>query len=175
MYTSDNVETRASVMVEIDSRYRSLCNRAALGRLLGVIAGRPRSLRSLTQATEGYRVCGQHGEGLKTVPLSRIVGSEGRCKDFDRDFRPLKTHTQERWYRVARAQLTGVNLPPVDLIRVGDEYYVRDGNHRVSVARAFGQVDIEALVTEYQVAPHTTLEVQAPVTGGVAMQGAAAA
>jgi len=61
-------------------------------------------------------------------------------------------------------------LPPVELIRVGDEYYVRDGNHRVSVARAFGQPYIEALVTEYRVAPRTTREARAPA----ALQEAAA-
>jgi len=156
----------SGVEIRLDEQYYGLHRRAMLGRLLGVISGRPRSLRSLDEAMDGYRIRGQHDEGLKTVPLSRIVGSAGRCKDFDRHFRPLKTHTRQRWFSVARAHLSGLDLPPVELIRVGDEYYVCDGNHRVSVARAFGQMDIEALVTEYQVAPRTTLEVRAPVAGG---------
>jgi len=166
MYGFDYVEGAMDVETDIGYEYRGLHQRAMLGRLLGVISGRPRSLRSLAEAMDGYRICGQHDGGLKTVPLRRIVGSEGRCADFDRDFRPLKTHTRQRWYNVARAHLTEVNLPPVDLIRVGDEYYVRDGNHRVSVARAFGLKAIEAIVTEYHLLPRTTFEVRAPVAGG---------
>jgi len=171
MYTDDSEYVEG----EIDYRYHQLHTRAEVGRLLGQVTGRPRSLPSLTQALDGYRICGQHHVGLKTVPLSRIAGSEGRCGDFDREFRPLKIHTQERWYRVARAHLTGVPLPPVDLIRVGDEYYVRDGNHRVSVARAFGQAAIEALVTEYHLMPRTTIEAQEPLAGETSLQGVVAA
>lgn len=163
-------EVPMGVKIELNDKYYGLYRRATLGRLLGVIMGRPRPLRNLAEATDGYRICGQHDEGLQTVPLRHIVGSEGRCNDFDRSFRPLKTHTRPRWFSVARAHLSGLGLPPVELIRVGDEYYVRDGNHRVSVARAFGQPYIEALVTAYQVAPRATLEVRAPA----ALQEAAA-
>lgn len=151
-------EAATSVRVEINDKYYSLHRWATLRRLLGAIMKRPSSLRNLAAAMDGYRICGQHDEGLQVVPLRYIVGSEGRCNDFDCAFRPLKTHTQQRWFNVARAYLSGVNLPPVALIRVGDAYYVRDGNHRVSVAKAFGQLDIEALVTEYQVTPRTMLE-----------------
>jgi uncharacterized ParB-like nuclease family protein len=117
-----------------------------------------------------YQICGQHHEGLRMIPLSQIVGSEGRCGDFDRGFRPLKTHTRQRWFSIARAHLAEVALPPVDLIRVGDEYYVRDGNHRVSVARAFGLKAIEAMVTEYHLLPRTALEGRAPVARGITAQ-----
>ncbi len=163
-------EVPMSVKTEINDRYYALHRWATLRRLLGAIVKRPSAMRNLAEAMDGYRICGQHDEGLKVVSLRHIVGSEGRGNDFDCGFRPLKTHTRARWFNIARAHFAGLDLPPVELIRIGDAYYVRDGNHRVSVAKAFGQLDIEALVTAYQVAPRTTLEVRAPV----ALQEAAA-
>ncbi|MGD8751182.1 MAG: hypothetical protein PVG14_07155 [Anaerolineales bacterium] len=92
-----------------------------------------------------------HYAGLRTVSIDRIKGSEGRNGDFDSAFYPLKTHNKDRWVRVAAARLRGVVLPPVDLIRVGDIYFVRDGHHRISVARAFGEEFIDAVVTVIEV------------------------
>jgi hypothetical protein len=89
--------------------------------------------------------------GFRPVPIDQIRGSEGRTSDFDRDFCPLTTHTQERWLGIASARRRGKTLPPVSLVQVGDLYYVLDGHHRISVARALGQQDIEAQVTMWQV------------------------
>jgi hypothetical protein len=80
------------------------------------------------------------------VPLDSIVGSEGRSDDFDAAFHPLKLHNRERWLSVAAAHLTGVVLPAVELVQVGAEFYVRDGHHRISVARALGQAEVEARI-----------------------------
>jgi len=82
--------------------------------------------------------------GTVVVPLSKIVGSEGRSTDFDAEFRPLKKHNRERWIGIAAAYLSGVVLPAVELIQAGDAYYVRDGHHRISVAKALGQLEIDA-------------------------------
>ncbi len=84
---------------------------------------------------------------LQEVPLDKIVGSVGRYKDFNSAFLPKNEALQERWARVDAARETLAGLPPVDLIQVGDFYFVRDGNHRVSVARAHGEDTIEAYVT----------------------------
>jgi len=146
---------------EIDCRYHRLFHAAKVGRWLGTITGHSRTLRSVAQAIRGYHIVGQHHQGLQAVPVARIVGSEGRSEDFDGEFRPLNNHTQKRWYSIARARLNGVVLPPVVLIRIGDEYYVRDGNHRVSVARALGDAAIDAEVTVYHLAPKTAAT-QAP-------------
>jgi hypothetical protein len=89
--------------------------------------------------------------GMRTVPVDKIRGSEGRACDFDCDFNPLGDHNKERWLRVAAARQQGKALPPVALVRVGDLYFVRDGHHRVSVARALGQLSIEAQVMVWQV------------------------
>jgi hypothetical protein len=88
-----------------------------------------------------------HSAGQQEVPLDRIRGTEGRLNDFDDCFHPLNERSRERWVSVARANDRGVCLPPIDLIQVDDIYFVRDGHHRVSVARAFGQTTISANVT----------------------------
>jgi hypothetical protein len=90
--------------------------------------------------------------GTQTVAIRQIRGSEGRCDDFDVVFRPLKEHTEHRWVSVARAQLRGLGLPAVELIQVGEVYFVRDGHHRISVAAALGQQEIDAVVTVWQLA-----------------------
>jgi hypothetical protein len=92
---------------------------------------------------------GEHEAGLQTVPLDKIVGTVGReGGGFDRQFRPTSSQVRGRWERIAGAMRRGESLPPVALYRVGDVYFVRDGHHRVSVARALGREDIDALVTE---------------------------
>jgi hypothetical protein len=90
---------------------------------------------------------GEHYVGTKVIPLDCIVGSVDKVKDFDRRFRPTSTRSRERWERLARASRTGEVVPPIDVYQVGDQYYVRDGHHRVSVARSLGVKLIEARVT----------------------------
>lgn len=88
--------------------------------------------------------------GIKQVPLDAIVGSVGRYKNFTRKFLPLTNSVQERWVAVdALASQTG--WPPVDLYQVGNIYFVKDGNHRVSVARQLELPTIEAHVLAYPV------------------------
>jgi hypothetical protein len=84
---------------------------------------------------------------LQEVPLDKIVGSVGRYQDFNSAFLPRNEALEERWARVDAAREGLVGLPPVDLLKVGDVYFVRDGNHRVSVARAHDEKTIEAYVT----------------------------
>jgi hypothetical protein len=91
----------------------------------------------------------RRGLGLRDVEVSKIVGSVGRHEAFDRDFMPTKASLAERWKRVDRAFHRGLDLPPVRLYKIGDSYFVEDGNHRVSVARYQGIETIEADVTEY--------------------------
>jgi hypothetical protein len=93
----------------------------------------------------------RHFAGRQLVPLDQIRGSESRVHDFDGAFRPRVWDTAERWRRVAEAWLEGIALPPVELIRVGDVYFVRDGHHRISVAVACGAREIDALVTVWEV------------------------
>src|ERR1700754_2461720 len=92
----------------------------------------------------------QVDRGLSVVQLDDIVGTVDRAADFDRGFRPTTQRLRSRWERIAAAQRRGEALPPVSLFKVGDLYFVRDGHHRVSVAKSQGRTDIDAYVTEVQ-------------------------
>jgi hypothetical protein len=87
------------------------------------------------------------------IPLDKIVGSVGRYRDFTRDFLPRNEALNERWARVEESMGSLEGLPPIEVFKVGDVYFVADGNHRVSVARANGFDAIEAYVTEYPIDP----------------------
>ena len=84
--------------------------------------------------------------------MERIVGSEGRYADFDGEFLPLQDSSEEKWRSVYAALRRGEGLPPVSLLKVGDAYFVRDGNHRVSVARWLGVEALDAEVAELRAA-----------------------
>ena len=99
---------------------------------------------------EVVEALGRRGEsylGSKVIPLDAIVGSVDKVRDFDRRFRPTSGRSRERWERLSRASRTGEIIPPIDVYQVGDSYFVRDGHHRVSVARSLRLKVIEASVT----------------------------
>jgi hypothetical protein len=100
---------------------------------------------------EVVRALGRIGErrlGQQPIPLDSIVGTVDRSREFDRAFRPTSPRVRERWQRINLAQRKGQAMPPIDVYRIGELHFVKDGHHRVSVARAFGQRDINAYVTE---------------------------
>jgi hypothetical protein len=94
---------------------------------------------------------GQHDLGYREIPLDHVIGSVGRYQDFDRGFLPRQQYIKSRWMNIDRARMQEIALPPIDLYKVGEVYFVRDGNHRVSVAREQGQLFIDAYVTEINV------------------------
>jgi hypothetical protein len=126
-------------------------NRGLRSKVWSRVTGKPSGLLSLGEVARECSVGARHARGIQTVPIDSIRGSESRCKDFDREFNPIQGHTANRWRNIARARSQGKGLPPVDLIQMGDVYFVLDGHHRISVARALGQLDIEAKVTEWKV------------------------
>ena len=94
---------------------------------------------------------GRRGErqlGVKVISLDQIVGSVDKVKDFDRRFRPTSDRSRQRWEQLAQKSRLGEYLPPIDVYKLGNLYFVIDGHHRVSVARAQGDPKIEAFVTE---------------------------
>ena len=125
--------------------------RAGWGRIRGMLTGRSRRLLTLGEITSGRTHHLRHCRDVQMVPIDRIRGTEDRGRDFDCDFNPLHNESHERWLNVAMARAQERSLPPVELLQVGDIYFVRDGHHRISVARALGQLDIEAEVTVLQV------------------------
>jgi hypothetical protein len=95
--------------------------------------------------------------GMQTVSLSLIVGSEGRFRDFNKIFLPKSDRLRSRWESVDEARLSDIILPPIQLYEIGGVYFVRDGNHRVSVAKAQGAETVDAevisLSTEKRISP----------------------
>jgi hypothetical protein len=133
--------------------YRRLRGQALWGRLWSGLSGRNGRLLTLAEVEASGVVVDCRQVGTCRVPISQIRGSNcNRCCDFDVNFRPLHSHEKERWLGVAAARLRGVKLPPVDLIEVAGVYFVVDGHHRISVARALGVVEVQASVTSWQVA-----------------------
>jgi hypothetical protein len=126
--------------------HRSMQNKAFLGRMDAFLTGRSRSLRDLATEVSERKIPGQHYAGSRTVPINRIKGSEGRSDDFDCDFNPTSNRTAERWVSIAVALSCGDTLPLVELIQLGQDYFVRDGHHRISVARAFSEEYIDAVI-----------------------------
>jgi hypothetical protein len=131
--------------------------RARRARVLSDIARRLRrepgdvgQILPFEEVVDALGRAGQVDRGLQVVPLDAIVGTVDRAADFDRGFRPTTTRLRSRWERIAAAQRRGEPLPPVSLFQVGELYFVRDGHHRVSVAKSQGRPDIDAYVTEVQ-------------------------
>jgi hypothetical protein len=125
--------------------------RQVLSRLAAWLRREPDDVSEILPFDEVVAALGRTGErrlGLQVIPLDSIVGSVDRTRDFDRWFRPKSQRTRERWERLARAQRRGEEIPPIDVYRVGELHFVRDGHHRVSVAHALGLRSIEAAVTE---------------------------
>jgi hypothetical protein len=131
--------------------YSRAWSKARRGNLWAWLTGNCRCLLDLGTVEAQCRVRSRRYAGIQTVPIRQIRGSEGRSQDFDAGFLPLQSHTWRRWVGIAAAREMGTPLPPVKLIRIGDLYFVRDGHHRISVARAMGQEAIEAEVTTCKV------------------------
>jgi hypothetical protein len=125
--------------------------RLALSRLRRWLRREPGEVDHILPFEEVVEALGRVQErdaGLQVVPLDAIVGTVDRLKGFDRHFRPTTPQVRARWERVAAAMRRGEPMPPVDLYRVGEVYFVKDGHHRVSVGRALGHHDVEARVTD---------------------------
>jgi hypothetical protein len=131
-------------------------------RFSSALTGRSNRLLDLADVRRACEMRGRRFDGIRAVPLREIRGSGGRCGDFDADFYPLGNHTKGRWVGIATARQMGRAMPPVELIQVGDVYFVRDGHHRISVARALGQKAIDARVTVWRVSGPLLWERQCP-------------
>lgn len=140
-------------MFDHSTQTKSDFNRARFKALAhDILAGirhRPNELLSFDAVKRSLKIFGQNYLGVQSVPLADVVGSATlRYHDFDRAFLPTQDFTESRWRRVDAAYYQAKNLPPVQLYKIGTVYFVRDGHHRVSVAREKGQEFIDAEVIE---------------------------
>ncbi|MDQ3728894.1 MAG: chromosome partitioning protein ParB [Actinomycetota bacterium] len=115
------------------------------------LRGEPSDVNMILPFDEVIAALGRKSErsvGLRTIDLDAIVGTVDRTREFDRSFRPTSGKVKGRWQRIAEASRRGEAMPPIDVYKIGDMYFVKDGHHRVSVARQLGLEVIEAHVTE---------------------------
>jgi hypothetical protein len=129
--------------------------RARRSQLLGELGRRLRRepddvalILPFDEVVDALGMVGEADLGLQTIALDSIVGTVDRTRDFDRGFRPTTPRVRGRWQRIAAAQRRGEAFPPISVYRVGDLHFVRDGHHRVSVAKSLGRADIDAYVTQ---------------------------
>jgi hypothetical protein len=130
------------------SRFSESRRKAIMTAILDAIRRQPNDMLAFEAVRVSLNVRGQIALGPQIVLVKNIIGSEGRYSDFDRRFLPRTEALEERWRSIERAMNRAIDLPPVDLWKISDVYFVRDGNHRVSVARWRGQSHIDAYVTE---------------------------
>jgi len=116
--------------------------------LRATLTGRQRILLPLDDVVRAAGMDGQVDRGAHEIPLVGIRGSENRTRDFDSSFHPLKQHLRGRWTRLYSLIQDGQEMPPIEVYRVGDVYFVRDGHHRVSIARRLRWETIRAHVVE---------------------------
>jgi hypothetical protein len=152
-------------MAGVDAQHDFLRQRrrAAVARLAARLRGEPDDVGVVLPYDEVIEALGFVSEtqlGLQVVQIDTIIGSVDRGRDFDRRFRPTSGRVRSRWEQIAEIVRRGEALPPVDLLRIGEIHFVRDGHHRVSVARALGLADIDAYVTEI----HTKVGAEKTIT-----------
>jgi len=125
--------------------------RAFRRAILATLTGRAHHLLSVDQVLAAAGQEGRSSRGVRDIPLRKVVGSAApvaKAGDFDPGFLPISRRLRDRWTRIYRAMTEGDELPPIDVYKVGDSYYVIDGHHRVSVARNLGRATLPARVTE---------------------------
>jgi len=157
-------DSRAQARADFSTARR----KAFWNEILSFLRGRPNRLLSWDEVRDKLGIRGQVYRGMQTVPLDKIIGSVGRYRDFDRAFLPTQSGTANRWRSIARAYYNDVSLPPVKLYKIGDVYFVLDGNHRVSVAREQGGEFIDAEVIEAEARVPVTANLDA---GDLAIKG----
>jgi hypothetical protein len=129
-------------------RARRHATLSSLARWVRSDAEDPRETLSFSEVVDALGRRGERYLGIQVIPMDAIVGSVDKVRDFDRRFRPTSGRSRERWERMALKSRTGEAFPPIEVYKLGNLYFVRDGHHRVSVGRALGATSIEAKVTE---------------------------
>lgn len=152
--SSDSYQFRAAV-----HDFQAARQRAAVQEILARLTGKSARLLSYDEVAQKLKLRARSERGIQNIPLDAIVGSVGRYADFTRTFLPRRAEDQHRWAAVKTA-MEKKGLPPIEVYKVGEVYFVVDGNHRVSVARQEGFKTIEARVIEYKTDVQLTPDVQ---------------
>src|SRR5512134_2276287 len=124
--------------------FQSAHLRAKLQGVLARITGRSNELLSYEEVASKLKLQGRSDKGIQSILVDAIIGSVGRYTDFTRTFLPRHAQDQQRWANVKAMTFDLVGLPPVEVYKVSEVYFVLDGNHRVSIARQEGWKEIQA-------------------------------
>lgn len=161
MSSGSNQNSPASFIDRAQADFNSAHRKSNFRSVISLLTRQSNELLPYDQVLKLLPTRGQHYVGMRQVPIDAIVGSVGRFQDFDRAFLPKGTSTRGRWESIDRAHLMDVELPAIELYKLGEVYFVKDGNHRVSVARERGQLYIDAVVIEIEssipITPETNL------------------
>ena len=144
-----NDEPGRGTLIQLSRRDFSNAHQKSFWRsIFSWISNRNNELLPFEEVLKHIPMRGQNYVGVRQIETDKVIGSVSRYNDFDRAFLPKQTHTRSRWESIDRAHFKHVILPPIEVYKIGDFYFVKDGNHRVSVAREKGQVFVDAFVTE---------------------------
>jgi len=142
--------------------FRRARRQAATSAILRRFKGQPVTLLPFDEVLAHIKSEESHELGLHYITLDAIIGSVGRYTEFTRDFLPLRGSLRSRWARVKSTFGDMKDMPPIQVYKIGDAYFVMDGNHRVSIARQRGATEIRAFVTEIstsiEITPETDLD-----------------
>jgi hypothetical protein len=136
---------------DVENDFLRVRRRQVLARLAQRLRREPDDVNLILPFDEVVAALGRTGErplGLQTIQLDTVVGTVDSLRDFDRRFRPTSSRVRERWERLALAERRGESIPPIDVYRIGELHFVKDGHHRVSIALAARRKTIDAYVTE---------------------------
>src|SRR4030042_395309 len=138
------IEKQLRNLDEPDDTFNKARLKAFFSRLSAILINRKDDLIPFSYAYALLKPKSEAYRGIKQVPVAYIVGSEGRYQDFNRIFMPRGAYLRDRWERINKAHRNQIELPPVRLYEIGGVFFVRDGNHRISVALARWVADIDA-------------------------------
>ncbi|MEK7810057.1 MAG: universal stress protein [Chloroflexota bacterium] len=155
---SDYIESYRSARED----FRHARREAAIQGIVARFTGKSTELLSYEDVSQKLKAVGSAHRGLKEIPIEKIIGSVGRYTDFTRSFLPRHDSDESRWANVmsAMTNVRAQGLPPIEVYQLGDVYFVKDGHHRVSIAKQLGVNSIEAYVTEVRTKVPLTSDVQ---------------
>jgi nucleotide-binding universal stress UspA family protein len=136
-------------MADAEQRFDRARRQAFIESVIGQLRGQPTLLLPFDDVRDSLGLVPSSDRGLHEIPLDKIVGSVGRYREFTRSFLPRDDTIRQRWKRIYATAQGMKGLPPIEVYQVGDVFFVKDGNHRVSVAREMGAKTIQAYVREF--------------------------
>lgn len=147
---SNHLSAEAITYIRSETEFNRAKVKGFLEMMLGLITGHNMHLLSFDEVIKKLNLKEAAYLGVQDIPLENIAGSTGRYEDFTRHFLPRSGNEREkeRWRNIYTLAETGKGFPPIDVYKIDQVYFVKDGNHRVSVARALGWETIQAHVTE---------------------------